>query len=151
MRTPGAPMPSLPRSIALTALIACAFGRPASSQSGRPLAIEDYYRMRNVGAPVMSPDGRWVAFDVSTRVEQTNGTDNEIWLVATDGSGDAKRVSPAGVNAITPAWLDDGRLRFTAGGRLLAVEPSHPDAIDSSGTFTISNQGRAGRGGRGGG
>jgi len=41
--------------------------------SGRALTIEDYYRVLDVGAPQMSPDGRFVAFTVSRRIEATNG------------------------------------------------------------------------------
>jgi len=116
----------------------------------RALAIEDYYGMKNVGAPVMSGDGRWVAFDVTTRVEATNGTDSEVWLVPTDGSAAARRVSPAGVFANAPGWLDDGRLRFNAAGRAATVDPAEPDRIDSTAVAAPAGTGaRGGRGGRG--
>ncbi|HEY4129227.1 MAG TPA: hypothetical protein VGM50_01320, partial [Gemmatimonadaceae bacterium] len=54
--------------LALVALAA-----PIAAQ-GRPLAIEDYYRIKTVGGPAISPDTRWVAFTVTTRVEATNGS-----------------------------------------------------------------------------
>lgn len=38
---------------------------------GRALTIEDYYRVKTVGASHLSPDGRWVAFTVATRIEAT--------------------------------------------------------------------------------
>ena len=34
--------------------------------------IEDYYRVLTVGSPALSPDGKWVAFTVSRRIEATN-------------------------------------------------------------------------------
>ena len=54
--------------------------------SARPLTIEDYYRVLTVGGVALSPDGRWVAFTVSTRVEATNGSQVESFLVPADAS-----------------------------------------------------------------
>ena len=84
----------------------------ATSQQGRRLAIEDWYRVKTVGSPEISPDGRWVAFTVGTRVEETNGETTEVWAVPTDGSSAARRVSPDGSNAGTPRWSPEGRIRF---------------------------------------
>ena len=81
---------------------------PSPANHGRPLAIEDFYRIRTVGAPALSPDGAWVAFTVTTRVEATNGETSEVWLVPSDGSRRAARVSPEGANAGTVRWSDDG-------------------------------------------
>src|SRR6188474_3663279 len=38
----------------------------AQRAAGRPLAIDDYYRMQTVASPSISPDGRWVVFTVAT-------------------------------------------------------------------------------------
>src|SRR4030095_14603602 len=73
------------------------FGQSAATpKAGRALAIEDYYRVKTVGAPEISPDGKSVAFAVSTRIEATNGSTSEVWLVPADGSAPAHRVSPEG-------------------------------------------------------
>jgi dipeptidyl aminopeptidase/acylaminoacyl peptidase len=118
-----------------------AVGSRADSQApaGRALAIEDYYRFKTVSAPELSPDGRWVAFTVGTRIEETNGLLSEVWVVPFDASAPARRVSPERANTVAPSWTSDGRLRFTTGGRTLTVEPSNPERVDSS---TV----RAGRG-----
>jgi dipeptidyl aminopeptidase/acylaminoacyl peptidase len=125
----------------------------AARAGGRPLAIEDYYRIKTVGSPVLSPDGRWVAFTVSTRVEETNGNMSEVWLVAGDASAPERRVSTEGADASGPQWTDDNRLRFTAGGRTYVVDPGAPDKIAEAGAASAGG-GRAGgrgAGGRGGG
>ena len=74
---------------------------PSPEAHGRPLAIEDFYRLKTVAGPALSPDGGWVAFTVTTRVEATNGETGEVWLVPSDGSRAAARVSPEGANAGT--------------------------------------------------
>ena len=60
---------------------------------GRPLAIEDYYRIQTVAAPAISPNGRWVVFTVSTRIEDDNSTRTETFVVARRRVGAAARAS----------------------------------------------------------
>ena len=123
--------------------------------SGRPLAIEDYYRVKTVGPPDISPDGKWVAYTVSTRVETTNGNTSEVWLAAFDGASQPRQAGTPGEDATGPSWLDDGRLRFSSAGRTIVVDPSAPDHPTESTATTSLAGGRAGggggRGGRGGG
>ena len=120
------------RGVALF-LLAIACGSSASAQAARrPLAIEDYYRLRTVGNPELSPDGRWIAFTVATRIEDTNGTVSEVWLAAFDASVGARRVSADGANAASPSWTPDGRLRYTVAGRGVIVDPLSPERADTT-------------------
>ena len=125
--------------------------RPTAAQSpaatrGRALAIEDYYRVKSVGSPEMSPDGKWVVFPVGTRVEATNAETGELWLVPADGSSPARRVSPEGVNAASGRWTADGRLRFVADGKVWSLDPLTSDAVpDTTRSATATAPG--GRGG----
>ena len=124
-----------------------AVAQQPGSAGGRPLAIEDYYRLRSVGAPVLSPDGRWVGFTVATRVEATNGETSEVWLVPADGSAPARRVSAEGTSAGTVRWSDDGRLGFVADTKSWFVDPTTPDRI-SEDTSRASAMARGGRSAR---
>ncbi|HEY8176099.1 MAG TPA: S9 family peptidase [Gemmatimonadaceae bacterium] len=138
-------MPSFARAVVLSlSLLAVA---NVSQAQGRPLAIEDYYRVRTVGAPQMSPDGKWVAFAISTRIEATNGDSSEVWLAATDGTPPARRVSAPATHATAPQWSDDGRLTFRAGGRPVSVNPASPDSISES-PNVAPQAARVGLGGR---
>ncbi len=112
--------------------------------SGRPLAIEDYYRIKTLGAPQLSPDGRWVAFTVSTRIEATNGDSSEVWLVGSDGRGAPRRVSAAAANATNPEWLADGRLRFSSARVTLELRPERPDSVVTITESTVSGRGPGG-------
>ncbi len=115
------------------ALVLGAVPQLALAQGGGPgaraLAIEDFYRLRTVGAPQISPDGRWVAYTVSRRIEETNADSSEVWVAASAGGAAStnKRVSAAGTHATAPVWRD-GRLTFTAAGRRWSVNPAAPDA-----------------------
>jgi dipeptidyl aminopeptidase/acylaminoacyl peptidase len=129
-------------ALALAVIPSVAISQPAR----RALQIEDYYRVPTVGAPEMSPDGRWVAFAIATRLEATNDNTSEVWLVASDGTTPARRVSTAGANASAPRWNPDGRLQFTASGKVWRLVPSSPDQLVEG-----EAAGRAGGGGRGGG
>jgi dipeptidyl aminopeptidase/acylaminoacyl peptidase len=94
----------------------------------RAVTIEDFYRVRTAGSPVISPDGRWVAFTVSSRVEETNAEPSEVWVATTDGTIRAKRVSAAGTSATDPRWRA-GALDFRAGTSRWRVNPARSDSL----------------------
>ncbi len=98
---------------------------PLHSQpaTGRPLAIEDYYRVQTVGNPTISPDAKWVTFTVSSRVEEDNSSETSAWVVPADGS----RVSVAG------GALRARRLRCALGGRAARVRGRAASVVDRSG------------------
>lgn len=134
-------------------VLVLATGSIASAQKlGRPLAIEDYYRVKTVGNPELSPDGKWVAYTVATRVEATNDNTSEVWVAAFDGSSAPNRVSGDGASAIGPRWIDAGHLRFTSNGSptTFAVDGSALSADPSNIGAGRGPGGRgSGRGGRG--
>ena len=100
---------------------------PASSgPPRRPLAAEDFYRMKSVGAPRISPDGQWVSFTVSTPVEATNGTTVETFLAAVAGGQPPIRIQVDGANPTNPRWGDDNRLRVTVKTATWIVDPARP-------------------------
>lgn len=114
----------------MVALLAVSNGGLASvsaQQTGRALRIEDYYRLRTVGGTSISPDGKWVAFTVATRIEATNGDESEVWLVSSTGATPARRVSAEGSTATNPQWAGDGRLRYTAERRSWLIDPANPE------------------------
>ncbi|MGE5101592.1 MAG: prolyl oligopeptidase family serine peptidase [Deltaproteobacteria bacterium] len=135
------------RAAVLVCVALCADGTAGLAQSSRPLAIEDFYRIKTVSAPSLSPDARWVSYMVATRVEDTNGTQSDVWLAPVDGSVPARKVSGA-ASATNPRWTDAGRLQFTSGTRTVTVDPRAPDRADTTVTQAGAPAGRGG--GRGG-
>ena len=113
-------------------------GSVSVSAQTRALALEDYYRLKSVGALQISPNAEWISYTVSQGVEATNGTATEAWLVRVDGSSDPMRLRRMGEDVTDPAWTDDSRLRFThREGRWLIhpARPSEPAVRDQSFQF----------------
>jgi dipeptidyl aminopeptidase/acylaminoacyl peptidase len=123
------------------------------SSIGRALTIEDYYRIQTVGTPVISPDGKWVVYSLSNRIEEDNSTRTEAWLVATDGVEKPWRVLHYGRDVTGTRWTTDSRLQYVADRQQWTIDPANPGAPPSKGAETRSaGRGeRGGRSGRGGG
>jgi dipeptidyl aminopeptidase/acylaminoacyl peptidase len=99
---------------------------PQAAPQSRPLAIEDYYRIQTVGAPLFSPNGQWLAFSLSSRVEETNGTRTEAWIVRSDASAAARRIQHEGKDVSNPRWADDNSLQYSVDGRAWKINPDNP-------------------------
>ena len=97
---------------------------PASAQTGRQLTLEDYYSVKSVGSPLISPEGDWVAYTVSLRIEETNGTATESWIARADGSAEPVRVQRNGQDVSDPRWAADGLLRVSHQDLTWLVDPS---------------------------
>src|ERR1700683_3099224 len=85
--------------------------------AGRPIQLEDYYRIEGATAPAISPDGRWVVFARSTIVEAANQRHTELWIAPSDGSSPATKLLPGDNSSSGPHWSPDGKLlAFSRGG-----------------------------------
>ena len=99
-------MPRL--SLTLSALLAPAL---LSSQTPRAMQPNDWYRLTTVSQPAMSPDGRQVAFTVTTVNERENKRHQEVWMVPTAG-GDPVRYTAPGTESSGPRFSPDGKYLF---------------------------------------
>ncbi len=76
--------------------------------------IEDVHRIADVAGPVVTPDGRWIAYTVSSADKESNKTVTHVWLASGDGkqrteltvSQSGSKVSPA--SAWLPQFSGDG-------------------------------------------
>ena len=71
-----------------TFVILSLFFTLSSAQTGTKRAIthEDVWLMKRVGAPVPSPDGRWVVFSLVEPAYDEKDQVSDLWIVPTDGS-----------------------------------------------------------------
>jgi dipeptidyl aminopeptidase/acylaminoacyl peptidase len=84
-------------------------GMPPTSSSALPnLAPDDYFRIKDVENAQISPDGKWVAYVVTTHDAKEDKDKKRIWMVAASG-GDAIALTVESANATYPRWSPDGK------------------------------------------
>src|SRR5437773_8282225 len=81
--------------------------KPASS-TPRNITIDDYFQIRDVSQPELSPDGQWVAYAVRTRMLKEDKNEQRLWMVSTH-SGDPIPMTAEGVSSSHPRWSPDGK------------------------------------------
>ena len=83
----------------------------AGTETGRAFKPSDWYKVTTVGDPAISPDGRQVAFTVTTVKERENERHSEVWVVPTSGGEPVRYTSPS-TSASSPSWSHDGKYLF---------------------------------------
>ncbi len=109
------------RSIFLFVLL---FSLPAFSQAKHPFTFEDMMKLKRVGEPLPSPDGKWVLFSAVDVDLAANKKTPHIWIVPLNsgatgsvGTGDSPVQSGAAAERILipdqdgdrPRWAPDGK------------------------------------------
>jgi len=79
-----------------------------SQKSPRPITIDDFFQIRDVSQPELSPDGQWVAYAVRTRMLKEDKNEQRLWMISTQG-GDAIPLTAEGVSSSHVRWSPDGK------------------------------------------
>jgi dipeptidyl aminopeptidase/acylaminoacyl peptidase len=74
----------------------------------RAITVDDYFQIREVHDPQVSPDGQWIAYSVKTPLLKTDKNEERIWMVAASG-GDPIALTAGGVSSSHPRWSPDGK------------------------------------------
>ena len=97
---------------------------PAFSQAKHPFTFEDMMKLKRVGEPVPSPDGKWVLFAAVDVDLAANKKTSHIWIVPLNSVGTGLRSVQAGQSPATtpaeriliadqdgdrPRWAPDGK------------------------------------------
>ena len=83
----------------------------AQSPAKRPVRVGDMYRLKNVGDVDLSPDGKWIAYTVTSTDSAKDRTDTDVWMATWDGSRTIQATSTPD-NETSP--------KFSPGGRYLS-------------------------------
>src|SRR5689334_23250066 len=80
-----------------------------------PLTHETMWMMKRVGAPVPSPNGKWVVFSLVEPSYDEKDQVSDLWIVPTDGSAKPRRLTATKGGESGVAWSPDSkRIAFEA-------------------------------------
>ncbi|MGB6666788.1 MAG: S9 family peptidase [Candidatus Acidiferrum sp.] len=79
------------------------------AQAKRGITPEDYFSFKFIGDPHLSPDGKVVAYVLTSIDQKKNRRESSVWAVPSDGSAATRRLSAEGFSSNSPRWSPDGR------------------------------------------
>jgi dipeptidyl aminopeptidase/acylaminoacyl peptidase len=88
-------------------LLLLGFTLSVFAQAKHPFTFDDMMKLKRVGEPEISPDGKWVIFSVVDVDLEANTKTPHIWIVPTAG-GQEKEII-ADQDADRPRWAPDGK------------------------------------------
>lgn len=108
-------------------LLAFAFANIYAQQNST-FTFNELIKLRRVGDPQLSPDGRIVAFTIGDVDKAANRTVTQIYVVPVVG-GNLKQISKDSKSSSSaPRWSPDGRrLAYTSGGQIWTMDADDGD------------------------
>jgi dipeptidyl aminopeptidase/acylaminoacyl peptidase len=91
------------------AMMACVLCAPSSAAPQRLLTVDDYYKLRDVDDPQISPDANWVAYAVRTVDAGEDKRITHIWMTRFDGAQTVQLTSRPKETESKPRFSPDGR------------------------------------------
>ncbi|MBZ5688303.1 MAG: S9 family peptidase [Acidobacteriia bacterium] len=95
------------RRLLILCLALITFALSVAAQAKHPFTFEDMMKLKRVGDPQVSPDGKWVIFSVVDVDLAANTKTPHVWIVPT--AGGEERPLMDGQEADRPRWSPDGK------------------------------------------
>ena len=110
-------------ALALSTLVTLAQAQAPQSR----FTVQEMLKLQRVADPQLSPDGRWVAYQVSVPDVAANRNRTQVFVVAVAG-GEPKQLTSGNASSTAPRWSPDGRrLAYTTGGQVWTMNPDGSD------------------------
>ncbi len=98
-----------------------------NAQTNTKFNFDEMMKIRRVGDPRLSPDGRTVAFSIGDVKFDLNKTNTQIYTVSIDGSN-LKQITKGEASSSSPRWSPDGsKIAFTTGGQIWMMDADGDD------------------------
>src|SRR5207248_1943009 len=106
------PVPSsngktMKRIILIAGFVVSIFPAAALAADKRPMTVDDLFRFQRISDPQISPDGKTVAYVLTTVDLQGNKTSSSIWLASTQ-DGKPHALTNTTKKDSHPRWSPDG-------------------------------------------
>ncbi len=71
--------------------------------------FDDVMKLKSVGSPQISPDGKWVVYTVTVADMKENASNSDLWLVGATEGAKARQLTRHPKNDTLPRWSPDGK------------------------------------------
>ncbi|HKW64704.1 MAG TPA: S9 family peptidase [Candidatus Acidoferrum sp.] len=95
-------------AFALFFFVLPAIAQEQTQKAPRAITIDDFFQIRDVSQPELSPDGQWVAYAARTRMLKEDKNEQRLWMISTHG-GDPLPLTAEGVSSGHARWSPDGK------------------------------------------
>ena len=111
-------------SLCFCVLLVASVAWAHQAEGKRGVTPEDYFAFEFISDPRISPDGKLVAYVVTTVDQKQNRRHSSIWMATTDGSRAPWPFTTSPQNANTPRWSADGQSLAFISSRTSADGPA---------------------------
>ncbi|MCU0427588.1 MAG: S9 family peptidase [Candidatus Kapabacteria bacterium] len=107
----------------------------------RPIQPSDLYRLQSVGDPQISPDGKWLAYTLSSVDSAQDKRGSDIWMISWDGTETLQITHTKDESERSPRWSPDGKYLSFVASRGGADKKSQVWLLDRRGgeAFALTN------------
>jgi len=112
----------LRKNLLVSGLALALAGLSLSPAAARNFTAQDMATLDRVSDPRLSPDGKWVLFDVRSVDYAANKARHSLWLAATDGSAPPRKLAATEEGGMSGRWSADGKSIYFLSGRKDGVD-----------------------------
>lgn len=115
------------KRFAMSVCVLAALVTLVQAQQTRQFNIDELLKVRRVGDPQVSPDGKQVAFTIGEVKFDANRVVTQIYVTSI-GGGSLKQLTTGDTSATSPRWSPDGKkIAFTTGSQIWVMDPDGDD------------------------